>query len=218
MKPLGGDRYQIGNIVVDKRERRITVPGHVAHLGEAPLEYLAVTTHGLKAYETLLEADASGSEFNLALILIGFDSALSTRPDMQFDRRYPGGQVADIQVRWTLAGHTQTVSAEDALLSDAQRKQLPAGRWIYIGSQILKANYGRYGADLAGTLVGFVHDPNDVVEHRAGLGIGRYGSIVGNTALMPPAGSAVELILTATGERVAPGPPPAPPARASHSH
>jgi hypothetical protein len=207
MKPLGGDRYQIGNVVVDKRARRVTVPGHVAHLGQAPLEYLAVTTHGLKAYETLLEVDANGSEFNLALILIGFDSALSTRPDTQFDRRYPGGQVADVQVRWSVDGHAHTASAEEALLSDAQRRQLPVGRWIYTGSVVLTRNYGRYAADVAGTLVGFVHDPNDVIEHRAGLGIGHYGSIQGNSALLPPVGTPVELIVTATGDRIAAGPP-----------
>jgi hypothetical protein len=209
MKPLGGDRYQIGNVMIDKRARTVTVPGHVAHLGQAPLEYLAVTTRGLKAYETLLELDASGSEFNLALILIGFDAELSTRPDMQFDRRFPGGQAADIQVRWSASGQSHTVSAEQALLSDDQRRQLPVGRWVYSGSEVLTRNNGRYGADASGTLVGFVHDPLDVLEHRAGLGIGHYGSIRGNTAVMPPIGTPVELVVTATGERIPPGPAPA---------
>jgi hypothetical protein len=210
MKSLGGDRYQIGNVIIDKRARRLTVPGHVAHLGQAPLEYLAVTTHGLKAYETLLEMDATGSEFNLGLILIGFDAEKSTRPGAQFDRRYPGGDVARVEVSWTSGGRTRTVSADEALLTDAQRQQTPPSRWIYIASFTLKGQNGRYAADFAGTLVGFVHDPADVIEHRAGLGIGKYGSIQGNTALMPPVGTPVEMIVTATGAHIPPDVPDPP--------
>ena len=72
LKPLGQDRYQIGRIVVDKRASSFTVPGRVHVLGK-PLEYLATSPGGMKAYETLLEVDASGSEFNLACILIGLE-------------------------------------------------------------------------------------------------------------------------------------------------
>ena len=54
MKSLGGDRYQVGTIVVDKRARRFSVPGRVHLLGK-PLEYLATAPGGMKAYETLFE-------------------------------------------------------------------------------------------------------------------------------------------------------------------
>ena len=47
---------------------------------------------------------------------------------------------------------------------------------------------------MTGTLVGFVHDPNSVIESAVGIGIGAYGSVQGNTAL-PPVGSAIELIV-----------------------
>jgi len=200
MKALGGERYEIGRILVEKRAHRITVPGHVQHLGEAPLEYLAVTTRGLKAYETLLELDATGSEFNLALILIGCDSALSSHPGFQFDRSLPFGQVTDITVRWNAGGTAKSATAEQALLSDEQRQQMPPSEWIYTGS-ITPPHQTIFGADAAGTLIGFVHDPNDVIEHRAGLGIGRYGSVRGNTALMPAIGTPVEVVVTLT-ERV----------------
>lgn len=198
MKNLGGDRFQIGTILVEKRARRITVPGRVAHLGEAPLEYLAVSTHGLKAYETLLEVDATGSEFNLALILIGLDAALSSRPAYQFDRLLPDGQLVDIAVRWKVDGREKTASADEALLGDEQRKKTPTAVWVYTGS--FTHQQQRYAADNSGTLVGFVHDPADVIEHRLGLGIGQYGSVRGNRALLPPVGSAVELIVTRTGK------------------
>lgn len=42
IKDLGNDRFQIGNIALDKRARRFTVPGRVQALNK-PLEYLATT-------------------------------------------------------------------------------------------------------------------------------------------------------------------------------
>jgi hypothetical protein len=44
--------------------------------------------------------------------------------------------------------------------------------------------------------VGFVHDPNSVVEHAIGLGIGAYGSVAGNKALVPPKDTPIELTIT----------------------
>jgi hypothetical protein len=204
MKALGGDRYQIGSVLVDKRARRVTVPGRVLHLGEGPLEYLAVSPHGLKAYESLLEVDATGSEFNLALILIGCDAEQSTRPAFQFDRHLPDGQLLDLSIRWIAAGRTKTATAAEALLPDAQRQQTPPSDWVYTGSSTVSPKNSQYAADVSGTLVGFVHDPADVVEHRLGLGIGQYGSVRGNSALLPPVGTAVELIVTLTGKVSAP--------------
>jgi hypothetical protein len=170
-------------------------------LGEAPLEYLAVTTDGLKSYETLLEAQATGSELNLALILLGFDSDHSSHPAYQFDRSQPGGQTATIRVRWRAGGKKQEVSADEALLSDEQRQRIAPAIWVYTGS-FIPPNGGRFGADAAGTLVGFVHDPNSLIEHRLGLGIGAYGSVRGNTARLPPIGTPVEILISATSQTV----------------
>ncbi len=53
---------------------------------------------------------------------------------------------------------------------------------------------GRVPADVSGTLVGFVHDANSIIETVVGLGIGAYGSVRGNP-LLPPVGSPVELLV-----------------------
>ncbi|MBS0366361.1 MAG: hypothetical protein JSR67_11140 [Proteobacteria bacterium] len=206
---MGKNRYQIGAIVLDKTVHRLVIPAHVAHLGEAPLEYLAVTKGGLKAYETLLEADASGTELNLALILLGFNAELSSHLAFQFDRNLPGGQTATIRIRW---GNNE-ISADEALLSDEQRKTIAPAVWVYLGSFINPPD-GRFAADSGGTLIGFVHDPGCLIDHRLGLGIGAYGSVRGNSARLPPVGTPVEIVVTATGRLVksAPPAPPAPPA------
>jgi hypothetical protein len=200
VRSLGGSRYQVGAILVDKRHHRLTVPGRVAHLGEAPLEYLAVAPHGLKEYESLLEVDASGSDFNVALILIGLDAALSSRPGYQFDRSFPEGQLLEVAVRFTAGGRSRTVGADEALMTDEERGRIPPTQWVYTGS-FVHPNAGHvFAADASGTLIGFVHDPADIIEHRAGLGIGHYGSVRGNVGLLPPIGSPVELVVTYSGQ------------------
>lgn len=196
MKPLGRDRYQIGAIVVDKRARRFSVPGRVAHLGE-PLEYLAVTRGGGKAYESLLELDATGSEFNLACILLGLDASRAVLPAHQFDEHIVEGQSVAIDLSWLDGRRTRRASALEALMMPEARKGV-AERWIYTGSR----NFGepaQYAADLIGTLVGFVHDPASVIEHATGLGIGAYGSVAGDAKVLPPVGTAIEMTVTAVG-------------------
>lgn len=196
MESLGGDRYRIGAIVVDKRARRFTVPGRLVHLGEA-LEYLAVTTGGQKAYESLLELDATGSEFNLACILVGLDAAAAVRPTHQFDDRRVEGHAVAIELSWKDGRRTRRLTALEALTTPENRKGIRE-EWIYIAS----GSFGeppRYAADLLGTLIGFVHDPASVIEHATGLGIGAYGSVAGDARALPPVGTPVNVEIKAIG-------------------
>ena len=102
MKPLGKDRFQIGRIVVDKRAGTFAVPGRVLVLGQ-PLEYLVTSPGGMKAYETLLEVDATGSEFNLACILLGLERP-SNQPAFQRYSRAPlAGPRAALYIAWSEA-------------------------------------------------------------------------------------------------------------------
>ena len=214
MKSLGNERYQVGAIVVDRAAGSFVVPGRVLHLDEAPLEYIATSPDGMKAYETLLEVVASGTEFNLACILLGLENAERRRPDYQFDRRPPVGPAVQLQVRWQEDGKTVTRSIHEVLRFDgeggpppppgqqgpprppgAPGGEVPAEEWVYIGSYN-RPDGGAYVADGTGTLVGFVHDPASIIEHRSGLGIGAYGSVRGNAEVLPPIGGAIELVVT----------------------
>lgn len=197
MESLGGDRYRIGAIVVDKRARRFSVPGRLVHLGEA-LEYFAVTTGGQKAYESLLELDATGSELNLACILVGLDAAAAVRPTHQFDDRRVEGQAVAIGLSWKDGRRTRRLTALEALTTPENRKGIRE-QWIYIAS----GSFGeppRYAADFLGTLIGFVHDPASVIEHATGLGIGSYGSVAGDARALPPVGTPVDVEIKAIGE------------------
>ena len=66
--------------------------------------------------------------------------------------------------------------------------------WVYIGS--FSSEGGEFMADLTGTLIGFVHDPDSVIDHRNGAGIGAYGLLTGNEKVMPPEGTAVTLTVS----------------------
>ena len=192
VKPLGQDRFQIGSIVVDKRARRFTVPGRVHVLGK-PLEYLATTKGGWKHYEALLELDTTGSEFNLACILVGLEPPSNQAAFERYSREPLAGQRAALYIGWTEGAKRRRLSAADALHNPQTGGKAAAIDWIYLGSPASQAG-GPFAADVTGTLVGFVHDPTSVIESVGGVGIGAYGSVQGNKAL-PPVGTAIELIV-----------------------
>lgn len=193
VKSLGGERYQIGKIVVDRKARRMVFPARV-HVIDKPLEYLLTTTGGMKEYESLLEADVSGTEFNLGCILLGLERDPLQGPFFQFSKEPLRGPRVEISVELPAGGSTRRASAAE-LLFDPDSKQSQPVEWVYVGSTV-NAVSNLFGAEQAGTLVGFVHDANSVIESVAGLGIGAYGSVNGNTALLPPVGTEVEMSIT----------------------
>jgi hypothetical protein len=192
LKPLGQERYQIGRIVVDKRSHSFTVPGRV-HALDKPLEYLATSPGGRKAYEALLELDASGSEFNLACILIGLE-----RDPKLASSKPPGvanvvGQRVAMSVAWTQDGQRRQVTAAEALFNADARAKIESVEWVYTGS-FTSIDGTRFAPDYTGTLITFIRDPTGIIEAVSGVGVGPYGSMRGSAAL-PPEGSAIELIV-----------------------
>lgn len=195
IEELGDDRYRVGNIIVDKDEQSFTLSGKILHLGK-PLEYLAVKTDGAKGYESLLELETSANEFQLACILIGLDDTKSVKPRWQFDENEPEGQAVEISMHWTVDGEARSARAANALM--AGEKPFGKHDWVYIGSGITPQ--GGLMAEASGTLIGFVHDPFAVIEHRTGAGIGAYGSIMGNSEILPPEGSAITLTVSVVSD------------------
>ena len=194
VKALGQDRFQIGRIVVDKRARNFTVPGRV-NVFDKPLEYLAGSPGSRKGYETLLELDASGSEFNLACILIG----LERDPDLP-PSKPPGGASQDgprvaLSLAWGAAGQRRQLSAAQALFNPQGGAGAESIDWIYTGS-FSSRDGSQFAADRTGALIGFIHDPTTVIKAKVAVGVGAYGSVRGNPAL-PPVGAAIELIVEA---------------------
>ena len=76
-------------------------------------------------------------------------------------------------------------------LVDPEQLETESVEWVYVGSYQSDGN--QFAADLTGTLIGFVHDPNTIIDARVGLGIGAYGSVNGNEKLLPAVGSPIQL-------------------------
>ncbi|MCP3869197.1 MAG: hypothetical protein GY703_14070 [Gammaproteobacteria bacterium] len=185
----GDGRFAIGNIVLDKPDRSFTIPGQILRVN-GPLEYLAVTTGGLKSYESLLELNVTAFEFNTACLLIGLDPDNSRPSPYHFDPNPVVGDEVKISVSWTLDSKPVEYDAAD-LLTVRESVAAPGG-WSYTGSGFTREN--RYLAHLDGTLIGFAHDPASVIEHGKGLGLGDYGAVNGHQGRLPPVGT--EVVLT----------------------
>lgn len=191
LKSLGQDRYQIGQIVIDKRARSFSVPGKVQVL-DKPLEYLATAPRGRKAYEALFELSASGTEFNLACILIGLERDASL-PAWKPAGPATSGTRVNLFVAWNEGGQKRRVPAAEVLANTQPGVKVEAIEWAYTGS-FTNLDGTQFAADVTGTLIGFVPDPTGIVAAVAGNGLGPYGAVRGSSQL-PPEGSAIELIV-----------------------
>ena len=188
VRDLGDGRYQVGAIEVDKRRSRFTVGASLLRR-EPPLEFLAITRGGYKAYEGLLALEASAYEFNLACILIGLDPDKGKPPRHHFDPAEAEGDRVDVWIEWEADGKKRRVDAADLIQIDD--RTLPSGEWVYTGSTF--TTDGRFLADIDGTAIGFVHDPASIIEHRSGS-LGSFGELDANRKLLPAEGT--ELTLT----------------------
>ena len=146
---------RLGNIELDRKARSFRVPGTLARL-DPPLEYLAVSRGGIKAYESLLELDVGGAELNAACILIGLEAIAGGQPEFQFDPAAIEGSPVGLAIGWE--GETGPVEVPAGRLLTSEGREVGEQHWVYIGSQF--APDGRYLAQDSGTLIGFVHDPD----------------------------------------------------------
>ena len=183
------DRVRVGAIEINKKKRRFSISGKVIR-HEAPLEFLIIAKDGQKAYESLIEVNASPFEFRLACILIGLDEEGAKIPRYHFDPEPAEGDPVALWVEWEADGKKKRVRA-DELLSDDD-KQVSGSAWVFTGSS--KMDETRYFADMDGTLVGVVHDPASIIEHVKGLGLGSYGNVAAS-AKAPPVETPVTLIV-----------------------
>jgi len=192
----GQERVRIGAIAIDKQHQRFSVPGTVINLrAGSPIEYLAVAASGYKSYESLFELGTSAGEFNLACILIGLDTGQADVSRYHFDPEQVGGDPVSLQVSWQSGG--KTITRSPAQLFSVEGVDRIPDDWVYTGSVVLEN--GVYLAQDAGTLIGFVHDPASIIEHRTGLGIGRYGAAYYDPKKLPPAGAAITLTVANHG-------------------
>jgi hypothetical protein len=196
VQDLGNQQYRIGEIHIDKADGIFRVPGKVLR-DKAPLEFMVVTRGGHKAYESLLEVNADAYQFNLACILIGLDGSAAMHPDQRDFNQPAKGDPVEVTVKWIDGDKNRTVDAADLLVAGEPAQRIESRDWVYTGSVMLSEE--RYLADLSGTLIGFAHRGEEIIEHKLGIGVGKYGSVTVNPDITLPVGTAIELIIRRTG-------------------
>lgn len=191
---LGNGKYRIGAIHIDKTRQHFEVAATILR-DSPPLEFLAISKGGFKAYESLIEVDANAYEFNLACILMGLDAEKAKAPKYHFDPAPAEGEPVDVFVEWTREGKTTRVDASELLAIGSQT--LPPAEWVYTGSLFTADN--QFLAHMDGTLIGFVHDPASIIEHRSGF-LGSFESVAVNPKLLLKVGTQVKLIVARRNE------------------
>ena len=189
---LGGGRYRIGSIMVDKNRKTLTLQGKMLPSdANKAIEFLATMQKGFKSYESVMTLDVNAFEFNLACILIGLDGA-KTAPRFHFDPNPLQGDPVSISVSWGEGAARKTVDAVELLKVDGKKQKAPS-LWNYTGS-MFEPN-GAYLAQMDGVLIGIIHDPASIIDHNTGLGLGNWGAITVDTEVAPKGGEKVTLTL-----------------------
>lgn len=191
VEKLSADRFRVGAITIDKSARLMTVPGRMLPYEEGkPIEYIATMRQGFKAYESVIELDADAFEFNIACILIGLDPDRGAAAEYHFDPEPVEGDRVSIRVRWQADDRWIEVDAVE-LLSVRGEKPAAPSEWSYTGSGFIDGD--RYQAQMYGVLIGVVHDPATIIEHRQGIGLGDWGGVAIDPAIAPAGGHEIQV-------------------------
>lgn len=195
---LGDNRYRVGAITIDKAKGQFSVGGTVIDLQRpnSPIEFIAVSKGGYKRYESIFELESSAVDFNLACILIGLDVSKAEQPKRHFDPQPLEGDGVELFISWEAAGKNHRVPIGDVVRM-MEPNRAP-DEWVYTGSFF--APDGKYMAEVSGSLIGFVHDPESIIQHRRGLGLGRYGSVISNPEVLPPPNTTIRLDVVRMGK------------------
>jgi len=185
---LGNGHFRVGLIKVDRNQRRFTIPA-VVHKKQGMQEFILCTKGGFKEYESTLEAGATAYEVNVACLLIGLDPKHARTPRFHFDPNKITGDRVAISVNWEEGKQKHHIDASQAVKDNRSGKTLPDAEWVYTGSTF--TDDGAYLAQTDGVLIGFVHDPAEIITHVTGMGQGDYGSLVPNTEKLPAMGTRV---------------------------
>lgn len=192
VKDLGDGRLQVGNIIIDGNKKEVIVPGRI-NMIDGPIEFIACTKGGFKAYESVLEMETDAITFNLSMILLGLDPKKGKAAAYHFDPNQPQGDTVEISIQWDTEDDKKTIMAQEIIHDMSTGKTFPADHWVYTGSVFLED--GRYLAELDGVLIGFVHDPASVIESHFSEKFPAYGTYVVNKNHLLKVGMKVQMFI-----------------------
>ena len=158
----GADAGKLAAIVIDRENRRVTVPAKIAprklpNLKEIyPLEVIATfpSPRGQKAHETVVTFEAKPSEIHKALEQLGL------KPGKAVKGEEGEASGPEVTISLEVAGigeKTRLIPIEQTLVDNRTGKKMPPLKWHFTGSTMRQPDPDKpgkvYGADLTGTLI-----------------------------------------------------------------
>ncbi|SHK49271.1 hypothetical protein SAMN02745181_0009 [Rubritalea squalenifaciens DSM 18772] len=165
VKSLGGGRYQIGKVILDKKNRAVHVPAEV-NMTEGVVEYILVADSG-KLHESVFSTSAKPADIHVACLLLG----MKELPVAQWPKSYlqadKTSQVA-VEIVWKSNGPLKRLPATECVLrTDSERLDsggvggLASGHWVYSGSNV---RGGAFAASSEGSVISIIADDAALVN------------------------------------------------------
>ena len=168
---LDENRYQIGGVILDRKNREIRFPAKV-NMAEGLIEYMIILQKG-KAHEALLITPVVPTHINLAFVLLRY--APSPELFSQIDETgHPTGIYPEVpapvkasaritmEVEWSDNGTNRRVPINEWLRDNAKDTGLAPGPWLYTGSSI---SGGKFIPDISGDVAAIMVDSNAMINY-----------------------------------------------------
>lgn len=161
VKELGQGRYQIGQVILDKKERTIKFPAAV-NMKSGVVEYLIVHARG-KVHESVLRTETEPSHVHLAMLLLGAKAATQANPaDFYNTEKEIPGDAVSVMASWKSSDGERKVNGESLLKSAKSPDALTLDHWVYNGSQFVDGNFV---AQQEGSIISLIADPYALVNN-----------------------------------------------------
>ena len=203
IEQTGPDTMRIGRVVLNKRERMVQIPCRV-NMRRYVVEYVLVTETG-KRHESILVTEAKPEQLHVACLLLGVN-ATNLPGDYNQPCPVPPSNAVEIRATWNKDGapvscpldklvviRTESTANTSPRQSNPQTtdKPMSPGNWFYNGSFF---GPNAFQAEIEGSIISLIRDPASLVNNpRTDLDNDKIH--YPNERLLPPDGTAVELVL-----------------------
>lgn len=159
VEKIDESHFRIGTITFDQKTREIRFPGKV-NMIEGLLEFLLVHENG-KTHESLLTADISPTQLNLAFTLLRYPpsrelyalpndhgGASNEFPEVPAEVKTAARIAIDLE--WKEDGKLRRLPVNDLIQHTVKTTSMPTGPWVYGGSEF---SDGKYAPEISGDVI-----------------------------------------------------------------
>ncbi len=164
-------RYQIGEVILDQKNREIRFPAKV-NMAEGLIEYVVILQKG-KTHEALLITSLVPTDLNLAFTLLRYAPSPELFSQIN-ETGHPTGIYPEVsasvkaaaritmEAEWSDNGTTRRVPINEWLRDTAKDAALAPGPWLYTGSSLAE---GKFIPDLTGDIAAIMGDSNAMINY-----------------------------------------------------